>query len=177
VNTVRTGPGRAPIAARFDADAAALQLQIVEGNEISARARHVRPGNQPGAAGPRRHGARSRTAAPKVTVGRRAVVDLPCRMHDPDLWFADAPDDLERAKILCQGCPVQLACLAGAIDRREATGVWGGQIIDNGQIVTHKRPRGRPRKHSTTPQRYPALPGETCGPHPDRHDWLSAACL
>ncbi|HEV7710639.1 MAG TPA: WhiB family transcriptional regulator, partial [Asanoa sp.] len=27
--------------------------------------------------------------------------ELPCRKFDPDLWFADAPTELELAKSLC----------------------------------------------------------------------------
>ena len=46
----------------------------------------------------------------------------------------------------CQRCPVQTECLAGAAARREPHGVWGGQLFINGQVVAHKRPRGRPRK-------------------------------
>jgi len=46
---------------------------------------------------------------------------LPC-MEDPDLFFA------------------------GALERREPWGVWGGQLFLRGEIVPRKRPRGRPRK-------------------------------
>jgi WhiB family transcriptional regulator, redox-sensing transcriptional regulator len=38
------------------------------------------------------------------------------------------------------------ACLAGAVERGEPHGVWGGQIFARGAIITEKRPRGRPRK-------------------------------
>lgn len=72
--------------------------------------------------------------------------DVPCRVADQDLWFADAPADLELAKQLCLGCPARRACLAGAIDRREPWGVWGGELFERGVIVARKRPRGRPRK-------------------------------
>ncbi|HEY3261486.1 MAG TPA: WhiB family transcriptional regulator [Pseudonocardiaceae bacterium] len=71
---------------------------------------------------------------------------LPCRVGDPDLWFADTPADLERAKELCLDCPVIAECLAGALARREPWGVWGGQIFERGTVVARKRPRGRPRK-------------------------------
>lgn len=71
---------------------------------------------------------------------------LPCRVGDPDLWFADTPADLERAKALCVGCPVLAECLAGALARREPWGVWGGEIFERGSIVARKRPRGRPSK-------------------------------
>ena len=73
--------------------------------------------------------------------------DVPCRVNDPDLWFADTPAEMERAKALCRECPARTACLAGALARREQWGVWGGEIIERGAIVAHKRPRGRPRKH------------------------------
>jgi WhiB family redox-sensing transcriptional regulator len=76
--------------------------------------------------------------------------DVPCRVQDPDLWFAEAPADLEQAKALCLDCPARLACLAGAIERREPWGVWGGEIFDRGAIVARKRPRGRPRKNDRT---------------------------
>lgn len=75
------------------------------------------------------------------------AVDLPCQQVDPDLYFAESPTDIECAKALCLSCPLQAECLAGAVDRREAAGVWGGQLFVNGEIVARKRPRGRPRKH------------------------------
>ena len=71
---------------------------------------------------------------------------LPCHAADPDLWFAESPADLERAKSLCAGCPVRRQCLAEALDRGEPWGVWGGEIIDGGTVLARKRPRGRPRK-------------------------------
>jgi WhiB family transcriptional regulator, redox-sensing transcriptional regulator len=71
---------------------------------------------------------------------------LPCHVGDPDLWFADTPTDLERAKTLCESCPVRPQCLAAALQRAEPWGVWGGEIIERGSIVDRKRPRGRPRK-------------------------------
>ena len=76
---------------------------------------------------------------------------LPCRSGDADLWFAEAPAELERAKYLCGDCPVRASCLAGALARRETWGVWGGEIFEKGVIVERKRPRGRPRKHPVVP--------------------------
>src|SRR5690349_20686010 len=73
-------------------------------------------------------------------------VDLPCRRFDPDLWFADSPAELELAKSLCGDCPVRVECLAGAVERAEPWGVWGGEIFERGAVVPRKRPRGRPRK-------------------------------
>lgn len=71
---------------------------------------------------------------------------LPCRVNDPELFFAESPADVELAKELCQSCPVRAECLAGALDRREPWGVWGGQLLVQGVVVPRKRPRGRPRK-------------------------------
>jgi WhiB family redox-sensing transcriptional regulator len=80
------------------------------------------------------------------TVPKRTQAALPCRAGDPDLWFAETPTDLERAKTLCVNCPVQRQCLAAAVERSEPWGVWGGEIFERGSIVSRKRPRGRPRK-------------------------------
>ena len=72
--------------------------------------------------------------------------ELPCRVNDPELVFADSPADVEYAKSLCAACPARLACLAGALERQEPWGVWGGQWFVQGEVVARKRPRGRPRK-------------------------------
>jgi WhiB family redox-sensing transcriptional regulator len=72
--------------------------------------------------------------------------DVPCRVQDADLWFAETPSELEQAKTMCRDCPARLACLAGALERREPWGVWGGEIFERGVIIARKRPRGRPRK-------------------------------
>jgi WhiB family redox-sensing transcriptional regulator len=72
--------------------------------------------------------------------------DLPCRKFDPDLWFAESPAELELAKSLCGDCPLRMECLAGALERAEPWGVWGGEIFERGAVVPRKRPRGRPRK-------------------------------
>jgi WhiB family redox-sensing transcriptional regulator len=72
--------------------------------------------------------------------------DLPCLSGDPDLFFAERPDELEQAKALCVDCPIRSQCLAAALDRGEPWGVWGGEIFDHGVVIARKRPRGRPRK-------------------------------
>lgn len=76
-----------------------------------------------------------------------ASATVPCRSHDPDLWFAESPVELERAKMLCRGCPVRARCLAAAQQRSEPWGVWGGEILDRGTVVPVKRARGRPPRH------------------------------
>ena len=74
-----------------------------------------------------------------------AGVVLPCRA-EPELWFAESPADVETAKARCRGCLVLASCLAGALERREPWGVWGGELFVQGAVVARKRPRGRPRK-------------------------------
>lgn len=70
---------------------------------------------------------------------------IPCR-SEPELWFAESPADVELAKELCHECPIRPECLAGALERREPWGVWGGELFEHGAVVPRKRPRGRPRK-------------------------------
>jgi WhiB family transcriptional regulator, redox-sensing transcriptional regulator len=78
---------------------------------------------------------------PQVAVG----MELPCQ-SDPELFFAERPQDVWRAQGLCRRCPVQPACLAGALKRSEPWGVWGGELFLRGEIIAGKRPRGRPRR-------------------------------
>jgi WhiB family redox-sensing transcriptional regulator len=85
------------------------------------------------------------SALPAVPGG----LDLPCS-EDPELFFAESPSDVEQAKAMCRGCRARLACLTGALERREPWGVWGGELLMRGAIVPRKRPRGRPRKSEST---------------------------
>jgi WhiB family redox-sensing transcriptional regulator len=91
-------------------------------------------------------------------------LDLPCT-DNPDLFFAEAPADLEQAKALCQGCHARIDCLQGALERREHWGVWGGELVLRGTIVPRKRPRGRPRKTD------PAITGQAAEDRLRRFPW------
>ena len=62
-------------------------------------------------------------------------VPVPCRSYDPEVFFAESPADVEYAKSLCQTCPLVEACLAGAKERREPWGVWGGELFVQGVVV------------------------------------------
>jgi WhiB family transcriptional regulator, redox-sensing transcriptional regulator len=73
------------------------------------------------------------------------AAELPCQSA-PELFFAEDPQDLRRAKALCGDCPLRSACLTGALERGEPTGVWGGELLLRGVVIAGKRPRGRPRK-------------------------------
>ncbi len=78
--------------------------------------------------------------------GSAVVPDLPCHAAAPDLFFAESPADLEQAKEICRTCPILAGCLAGALERQEPWGVWGGEIFEQGVVIARKRPRGRPRR-------------------------------
>lgn len=88
------------------------------------------------------------TAATVTTTTTIDDVTLPvCRIVTEDLWFSDQPAEVEQAKALCRDCPFVEDCLAGALDRREPWGVWGGELFDAGRVIPRKVPRGRPRKN------------------------------
>ncbi|WP_420451632.1 WhiB family transcriptional regulator [Ilumatobacter sp.] len=62
------------------------------------------------------------------------------------LFFSDDLVDVARAKAMCSLCPLSTECLAGALEREEPWGVWGGELLSGGRIVANKRPCGRPPK-------------------------------
>jgi len=82
---------------------------------------------------------------PVPVLGEVTATNLPCT-DDPELFFAESPADVESAKALCRDCAARLACLSGALERKEPWGVWGGELFLHGTVVPRKRPRGRPRK-------------------------------
>jgi WhiB family redox-sensing transcriptional regulator len=63
------------------------------------------------------------------------------------LFFSDNVIDIARAKAMCGLCPLSADCLAGALEREEPWGVWGGELLSGGRIIANKRPCGRPPKH------------------------------
>jgi WhiB family redox-sensing transcriptional regulator len=63
-----------------------------------------------------------------------------------DLFFSDEIPAIRAAKAICATCPLAEPCLAGAVERREPWGVWGGQLFKDGKVLAVKRPRGRPPK-------------------------------
>jgi hypothetical protein len=75
------------------------------------------------------------------------------------LFFSDHVIDIARAKAMCGLCPLQASCLAGALEREEPWGVWGGELLSGGRIVANKRPCGRPPKHPR-----PAMVVDELGP-------------
>jgi len=63
--------------------------------------------------------------SPVAVAGVPSGRGLPCA-GDPELFFAESPQDVEYAKSLCLSCQARIACLSGAVERREPWGVWGG---------------------------------------------------
>lgn len=52
-----------------------------------------------------------------------------CQGEDPDLWFAEArfePERAKEAKRICDNCIVQLNCLKYGKDTGQEHGTWGG---------------------------------------------------
>jgi len=49
-----------------------------------------------------------------------------CAETDPEAFYPEKGGSTVAAKAVCAGCPVRAECLAGAVDRRERHGVWGG---------------------------------------------------
>ena len=68
------------------------------------------------------------TIADLHTAPDRGLSGAACVGADPDLFFPEPGDTFaeRRAKAICAGCPVRTACLAGAIDRAEPVGIFGG---------------------------------------------------
>lgn len=51
-----------------------------------------------------------------------------CADADPALWYP-APRDrvaIEKAQAICAACPLRAPCYAGAVERGEEWGIWGG---------------------------------------------------
>jgi Transcription factor WhiB len=87
---------------------------------------------------PERSPAAVSTALPRCADGNGTLTPL---------FFSDDIIDIARAKAICGKCVLAPACLRSAQEREEPWGVWGGELLLNGRIVTNKRPCGRPPKH------------------------------
>jgi WhiB family redox-sensing transcriptional regulator len=62
-----------------------------------------------------------------------------CRKSDPDALFVQGAEQ-NRAKIVCQACPVRTECLADALDNRIEFGVWGGMTERERRALLRRRP-------------------------------------
>ena len=62
------------------------------------------------------------------------------------LFFSEDLSEIARAKAICGLCPSADHCLEVAVARREPWGVWGGELLMNGKVLSARRRRGRPPK-------------------------------
>jgi WhiB family redox-sensing transcriptional regulator len=62
-----------------------------------------------------------------------------CALGDPDRLFVTGAAQREAAK-LCRGCPVQMECLADALDNQVEFGVWGGLTERQRRALLKRRP-------------------------------------
>ncbi len=81
-----------------------------------------------------------------VIAGRGRCADP--RSSLTGLFFSEDLMDIARAKAICVPCAVRELCLSVAVERREPVGVWGGELIRNGEVTQPQRGRGRPPKVS-----------------------------
>jgi WhiB family transcriptional regulator, redox-sensing transcriptional regulator len=73
-----------------------------------------------------------------------------CVDADPDLFFPIsqaglALDQIERAKLVCAGCPVRIPCLRFAVEMKETHGIWGGTTPDERRRELRRRSRAQQR--------------------------------
>jgi hypothetical protein len=57
---------------------------------------------------------------------RQWVKEAACRGKDINLWFPEVGLGAQTAKKICKGCPVNLQCLAYAVQNPDIVGIWGG---------------------------------------------------
>ena len=62
-----------------------------------------------------------------------------CNTSDPDDLFVTGAAQ-NRAKAVCQGCPVRTECLSDALDNRVEFGVWGGMTERERRALLRRRP-------------------------------------
>ena len=92
-------------------------------------------------------------AATPTVHSAAAVIARRARCADPDstyshLFFSEDPINVARAKAICAACTVRQLCLTTALQRQEAYGVGGGELLVDGEIKLDIPRRGRPRKVS-----------------------------
>lgn len=74
-----------------------------------------------------------------------------CLGADPDLFFPISQTGLTlaqiaRAKSVCSGCEVRLACLRFAVETKERHGIWGGTTPDERRNELRRQTRRSQRR-------------------------------
>lgn len=98
--------------------------------------------------------------------------EAPCYVQGPALWTSDAKRDRQRAAALCHSeeCPILAACRAGAAERLERHGVWGGVDVET---LYRDRYRNRP---AAPKRRHPCGTYNAYRAHKRKHETVDAAC-
>jgi WhiB family transcriptional regulator, redox-sensing transcriptional regulator len=91
--------------------------------------------------------------------------DAACLGADPEGWFpvgesAEAMAQTRDAIAICDGCPVEDACLKWALDTCQEAGVWGGKS---------ERERKAMKRRDRRSRREPTDHGKPREPRSDRH--------
>lgn len=84
---------------------------------------------------PGRQESRSEAEAAREAWVARAA----CRGVDPERLFVRGAAQRE-ATVICRHCPVQMECLADALDHRVPFGVWGGLTERERRALLRTRP-------------------------------------
>jgi WhiB family transcriptional regulator, redox-sensing transcriptional regulator len=71
-----------------------------------------------------------------------------CLDEDPEMFFpigttSPAFLQIEKAKVVCQGCAVVETCLSWAIESGQDAGVWGGMSADERRALKRRQARAR----------------------------------
>jgi len=61
---------------------------------------------------------------------------------DPDLWFAETPDEVATAKAICRRCPALEACAIYALSQPDTVGIWGATDDSDRERLAKKTPHG-----------------------------------
>ena len=88
----------------------------------------------------------ARTQLRGILTIREDPTNLEAACRDPgllDVFFSEAPGKIAHAKSICAECPIREWCLEGALERGEPCGVWGGELLRNGHVVTGRQRRPR----------------------------------
>ena len=64
----------------------------------------------------------------------------------PETWFPRTAAEYRTATAVCATCPLRDGCYTIGVTRGES-GVWGGELLDEGKPIPPPRPPGRPRKN------------------------------
>ncbi|MGW2937858.1 WhiB family transcriptional regulator [Streptomyces sp. NPDC001156] len=62
-----------------------------------------------------------------------------CRSGDPDELFVQGAQQ-NRAKAVCNACPVRTECLVEALDNRIEFGIWGGMTERERRSLLRRKP-------------------------------------